>query len=94
MAMGIGAVGYSAQPILPQVLLVEDDGLIAMDLEVVVQEAGFDGLGPYATAASALALLAVRRPDAALLDVGLPGRTVPARPSPRRSPPPACRSPW
>jgi DNA-binding response OmpR family regulator len=56
----------------PKVLLVEDDGLIAMDLEVVVQEAGCDVLGPYATAASALALLAVRRPDAALLDVGLP----------------------
>ena len=56
----------------PKVLLVEDDGLIAMDLEIVVQEAGFDVLGPCATAASALALLAAGRPDAALLDVGLP----------------------
>jgi DNA-binding response OmpR family regulator len=72
MAMGIGAVEHSAQLVRPKVLLVEDDGLIAMDLEVVVQEAGCDVLGPCTTAADALALLAVRRPDAALLDVGLP----------------------
>jgi DNA-binding NtrC family response regulator len=55
----------------PMVLLVEDDGAIAWDLEIIVREAGCDVLGPCATAAAALALLAVRRPDAALLDVGL-----------------------
>jgi DNA-binding response OmpR family regulator len=69
---GIQATAESAPLARPKVLFVEDDGLIAMDLEVVVQEAGFDVLGPYATTASALALLAVRRPDAALLDIGLP----------------------
>jgi DNA-binding response OmpR family regulator len=78
MVAGIQATAESAPPAGPKVLLVEDDGLIAMDLEVVVQEAGCDVLGPCATVADALTLLAAGRPDAALLDVGLPdGPTLP-----------------
>jgi DNA-binding response OmpR family regulator len=53
------------------VLVVEDDALTASELEFIVQEAGHGVLGPCATAAAALMLLAEHRPDAALLDVGL-----------------------
>jgi DNA-binding response OmpR family regulator len=76
MVAGIQATAESAPLARPKVLLVEDDGLIAIDLEVIVQEAGCDVLGPCATAADALALLAARRPDAALLNVGLPDGPV------------------
>lgn len=76
--MGMGAVSGAAPLTQPKVLLVEDDGMIAIDLEDIVRDAGFDVLGPCATATEALALLAVSRPDAALLDVGLPnGSTLP-----------------
>ena len=53
------------------VLVAEDEALIAMDLEMILQELGCAVLGPAASAADALLLLARRRPDAALLDLVL-----------------------
>ena len=58
-----------------QVLVVEDQALIAMDLEVTLREFGCAVLGPAASVAEALALAGRERPDAALLDLGL---TVPS----------------
>jgi DNA-binding response OmpR family regulator len=57
-------------------LCVEDEILIAMELELVLTEAGFGVIGPVPTVAAALALLAGRRPDAAVLDVNLRGERV------------------
>jgi DNA-binding response OmpR family regulator len=58
------------------VLVVEDEFLIAMDLELLLQRHGWRVLGPAATVAEALRLLTGERPDVALLDVNLRGELV------------------
>ena len=59
------------------VLVVEDEFLIAMDLEVMLKDHGWHVLGPAATVVEALSLLKDgETPDVALLDVNLKGETV------------------
>ena len=58
------------------VLVVEDEFLIAMDLELLLQRHGWRVLGPAATVAEALRLLRGETPDVALLDVNLRGEPV------------------
>ncbi len=58
------------------VLVVEDEFLIAMDLELLLQEHGWRVLGPAATVAEALRLLQGETPDVALLDINLQGELV------------------
>lgn len=58
------------------VLVVEDELLVAMDLEAVLIEAGHQVLGPAASVDEALRLLETKRPDVALLDYNLQGETV------------------
>ncbi|MFL5335530.1 MAG: response regulator [Geminicoccaceae bacterium] len=53
------------------IMLVEDDTLIALDLEASLNEAGCAVLGPMATVAAAIAALAENSPDGAVLDVNL-----------------------
>ena len=53
------------------VLVVEDEALIAMDLQALLEEAGYRVLGPANSTAAAMALLAGCNPDVALLDVNL-----------------------
>jgi two-component system, response regulator PdtaR len=60
----------------PLVLVVEDEFLLAMDLELLLEGHGYRVLGPAATVAEALRLLAAATPDAALLDVNLRGEMV------------------
>ena len=57
-----------------RILVVEDDFLIAMELETLLQENGFIVLGPAAAIPRALALIEAERPDVALLDVNLNGQ--------------------
>ena len=57
-------------------LVVEDEFLIAMDLELLLQEHGCRVLGPAATVAEALRLLQGETPDVALLDINLQGELV------------------
>jgi DNA-binding response OmpR family regulator len=54
-----------------RVMVVEDNALVALDIEAMLQEAGYTVLGPLATVAAALAFLAEVRPDAVLLDLKL-----------------------
>lgn len=61
---------------LRRILVVEDELLIALDLKLILTESGFGVIGPVATVARALALLASARPDAAVLDVNLRGQPV------------------
>ncbi len=56
-----------------KVLVVEDDTLIAMELEERLGEMGYLVLGPAATVEDAQQLIAANRPDAALLDANLAG---------------------
>jgi two-component system, response regulator PdtaR len=60
----------------PLVLVVEDEALIAMDLERTLRLHGYRVLGPAMTVAAALHLLDGGAPDAALLDVNLRGEPV------------------
>jgi CheY-like chemotaxis protein len=53
----------------PLVLVVEDEFLIAMDLERTLERHGYRVLGPAATVDAALRLLDGEAPDVALLDV-------------------------
>jgi CheY-like chemotaxis protein len=53
------------------VLVVEDEALIAMDLQTLLEDAGYSVLGPANSTAAAMALLAGHDPDVALLDVNL-----------------------
>src|SRR5687767_6977319 len=54
-----------------KVLVAEDNALIALEIEVDLQEQGCIVLGPTATIADTLASLSHDRPDAALLDMHL-----------------------
>src|ERR1700704_48791 len=53
------------------VLIVEDEALIAMDLQSLLEDAGYRVLGPANSTAAAMALLLGDEPDVALLDVNL-----------------------
>jgi DNA-binding response OmpR family regulator len=56
------------------VLIVEDDALIAVDLQQILEGKGYRIIGPAYCVASALALIACETPELALLDAHL-GRT-------------------
>lgn len=54
-----------------RILVVEDEPLVAMLQEDMLTDAGCEVLGPAATVAEALALIAEGRVDGAILDVNL-----------------------
>ena len=56
------------------VLIVEDEYIIANDLELILQQAGYPVLGVADSVAEARALLARQRPDMVLLDIYLRGK--------------------
>ncbi|WP_084327516.1 response regulator [Salinarimonas rosea] len=53
------------------ILIVEDEGVIALDLECLCIEAGWSVAGPFSKRTQALAWLEQNAPDAAILDTGL-----------------------
>ncbi len=58
-----------------KILLVEDEVIHQRLLrEILVEELGFELIGPAATAAEALRLFRAHTPDVALLDIQLPGQ--------------------
>jgi two-component system, response regulator PdtaR len=60
----------------PRILVVEDEFLIAMELDITLTNAGYQVLGPAPNVSAALGLLRAERPDAAVLDVNLAGEWV------------------
>jgi len=58
------------------ILIVEDEYLIADDLMQVLLDQGADVIGPIATLDAAMAAVAERRPDLAVLDINLRGQPV------------------
>ncbi len=54
-----------------QILVLEDEPLIAMDLEDLLVGKGYRVVGPFSTATAALDSLRTRQPDTALLDIYL-----------------------
>ena|ERR687891_36002 len=59
-----------------RVMIVEDEMLVAMELEDLLVEQGCAVVGPAPSAARALALLDEELPDVAVLDVNLNGQTA------------------
>jgi len=55
------------------VLLVEDDPLVAMDVERVLAGAGYRVIGPAGNCAEALSILRESEPDLTILDLNLHG---------------------
>ena len=56
-----------------RVLVVEDQMLIAMQIEDVLRESGCEVIGPAGTLDSAVSLMREQQPDAAVLDLNLDG---------------------
>ena len=54
-----------------QVLLLEDEALIAVALQADLEDAGYAVAGPFVTCAGALEWLATNKPDLAILDTVL-----------------------
>lgn len=65
-----------ASSTVPKILIVEDEFLVAMELESILSASGLTVLGPVSTVVAALEILAKCRPDAAVLDVNLRGESV------------------
>ena len=59
-----------------RILVVEDEFLIAMELDNILRTAGYEVVGPVPNVSGALHLLVGERPDAAVLDVSLEGEPV------------------
>jgi two-component system, response regulator PdtaR len=59
-----------------RVLVVEDELLVAMELERLLRQAGCTVLGPVPSIERALALIRADPPEVGLLDVNLGGRRV------------------
>ena len=53
------------------VLIVEDELFVAMDIQDMLEAAGFETIGPCDTVTEALATIEVTLPDCAVLDVKL-----------------------
>lgn len=59
-----------------RILVVEDEGLIALNLELILQRFGCDIIGPICEVDSIIDAARSHRPDGAFLDVNLRGRKV------------------
>ena len=59
-----------------RILVVEDETIIAMDLQDMLEDAGYKVIGPVGTVGDALDILDREQPDLALLDVNLGGEEV------------------
>jgi two-component system, response regulator PdtaR len=59
-----------------KILLVEDDFIVAFDMQTLLQDYGAEVLGPAATVAEGLSIVAGSKADAAVLDVNLNGEFV------------------
>ncbi|WMS43744.1 response regulator [Acuticoccus sp. MNP-M23] len=67
----------------PRVLVVEDNTLIAMELTLILEEAGYLPVGPASDAATALSLIDKSAPHCAVLDINL-GPALTSAPIARR----------
>ena len=56
-----------------QILVIEDEALVAMLVEDALLDCGFDVIGPARSVAEALELLEAEQPAAAVLDLNLGG---------------------
>ncbi|MGB3796927.1 MAG: response regulator [Alteraurantiacibacter sp.] len=60
---------------LLRILIVEDEWLVALDLESILEDAGYSVCGPANTVETALELIESERVDLGLLDINLGKKT-------------------
>ncbi len=53
------------------ILVLDDEALLALDVEMILRREGYEVLGPAFTIETAKMLLSRARPDAAVLDIGI-----------------------
>ncbi len=58
----------------PIILVVEDETIIALDLQILLESFGFDVCGPVPSAETSLKAASFFRPDVVLMDVKLKGK--------------------
>jgi DNA-binding response OmpR family regulator len=58
----------------PKILVVEDESIIALDLQVLLESFGFDVYGPVPSGETSLKAASFFRPDIVLMDVKLKGK--------------------
>lgn len=56
-----------------RVLVIEDDALLAAELQDILEDAGYEVIGPAYAYATGLGLARTERPDAALIDIEIAG---------------------
>ena len=61
-----------------RLLVVEDELLVALDIETILSDAGLIVIGPASSAEEALELIVGSPPDAALIDANLSGQPIDA----------------
>jgi two-component sensor histidine kinase len=64
----------TSERVVRRILVVEDESLVAMEIEAQLEEAGYEVIGPAATAERAMHLIAEAKPEVALVDGNLHGR--------------------
>ncbi len=69
-------MGETRLPRLESVMIVEDEFLIAMDIDSILKAEGYTVLGPFASVEQALHLLKDTRPDAAVLNYSVRGEAI------------------
>lgn len=65
------STGRAARPL--RVVVVEDEAIIAMEIEFILQDLGAEVVGIASTAAEALSLARLHRPDFATMDISIKG---------------------
>ncbi|WP_298231458.1 ATP-binding protein [uncultured Azohydromonas sp.] len=63
----------SAHASSPAILIVEDDAVIALDLQLQLEDMGYQVVGPADSAAQAVSLVLESRPDLVLMDINIRG---------------------
>ena len=58
----------------PKILVVEDESIIALDLQILLESFGFDVYGPVPSGETSLKAASFFRPDVVLMDVKLKGQ--------------------
>jgi len=58
----------------PIILVVEDENIIALDLQVMLESFGFDVCGPVPSGETSIKAASFFRPDVVLMDVKLKGK--------------------
>jgi DNA-binding NtrC family response regulator len=72
-----GALSITDAPLPPlRILVVEDEGLIALNLELILRRFGCEIIGPISDVDGIVGAARAHRPDGAFLDVNLRGRKV------------------